>query len=167
MDPKWKPSEHRQIVRWTRWPAHGRARSGHWPVITCCALLLSACVQRAPLASVSGACGHLTARPDLYADCARSVQTRNQLRQEAWARAAAESESRAPTPSFSPDPSVYTLHTQPPPPPSPMPSSGLSDIYAVHRSDIRIGSPDGPIVGQTTRIGSPPPPIVLVPVPGN
>jgi hypothetical protein len=59
-----------------------------------------------------------------------------------------------------PDASVFT------PPAAPPGSSPAPDLYAVQHGDIRLGSPDGPVVGQTTRIGGPPPPsIVLVPVP--
>ena len=58
-----------------------------------------------------------------------------------------------------PDMSVFT------PPAAPPGSSPPPDLYAVQHGDIRLGSPDGPVVGQTTRIGSPPPSIVLVPVP--
>lgn len=66
-----------------------------------------------------------------------------------------------------PNPSDYTLSTQPPsaPTPSPLPDLG----YTVNQGDIRFGSPNGPLVGQTTSIGgpgdSPPPPVVIVPVP--
>lgn len=66
-----------------------------------------------------------------------------------------------------PNPSDYTLSTQPPsaPTPSPLPDLG----YTVNHGDIRLGSPNGPSLGQTTSMGgpgeSPPPTVVIVPAP--
>ena len=63
------------------------------------------------------------------------------------------------TPIFHPDMSVFTTPT------TPGPSAPPPDLYQVQHGDIHLYSPDGPVVGQTTRIGSPPPSVVLVPVP--
>jgi hypothetical protein len=62
-------------------------------------------------------------------------------------------------PIYDPDMSIFT------PPAAPPGSSPPPDLYAVQHGDIRLGSPDGPVIGQTTRIGSPAPSAVLVPVP--
>jgi hypothetical protein len=40
--------------------------------------------------------------------------------------------------------------------------TGLDDLYAVKRGDIRLCSPEGPVVGETTRIGGDPPPTVVL-----
>ena len=94
-------------------------------MVALCGLALcgAACAHRTPSPTVSGACGHLAALPDEYAQCADSVRSANEIREEAWegaTRRNAQAPSQAPT--FTPDPSSYTLHTQAPPPPAPMPT---------------------------------------------
>jgi hypothetical protein len=57
-----------------------------------------------------------------------------------------------------------TTLSQPLSPPPEIGPTGLDDLYAVKRGDIRLHSPDGPVVGETTRIGPTPPSTeVLVP----
>jgi hypothetical protein len=54
--------------------------------------------------------------------------------------------------------------TLPPPPSPPAPSP----LYSVQHGDIRLFSPEGPVIGQTSQIGiggNPPPTAVIVPVP--
>jgi hypothetical protein len=51
-------------------------------------------------------------------------------------------------------------------PPSPPPSNPLPpDLYAVQHSPVTLFSPDGPVIGETSRIGGTAPAIVLVPTP--
>ena len=47
--------------------------------------LLAGCVQRAPLATVEGHCGHLREiAPAQYRQCAQNVAIGNQMRQDSW-----------------------------------------------------------------------------------
>jgi hypothetical protein len=59
------------------------------------------------------------------------------------------------------------IAASPPPMPPANPGLGtqLGDMYAVNHGDIHLGSPSGPVIGQTTRIGSPAPDIVMPPPP--
>jgi hypothetical protein len=51
------------------------------------------------------------------------------------------------------------------PPPAPLPSPPPPDLYAVQRAPVGLFSPEGPTIGQTSRIGGTPPSIVVVPAP--
>ena len=112
-------------------------------MVALCVLVLcgSACVQRAPLQTVSGACGHLTTLPEEYASCADSVRLSNQIREDAWEEATRRNApASVPAPTYTPDPSSYTLHTQAPPPPAPMPT-GPTISYEPSRPLPPSGTP--------------------------
>ena len=115
------------------------------------------------------------AQAQIEADAIYDAPGKREIANQCWADLGLEREMRAGMirdlaataprapatgpPVSHPDMSVFT------PPAAPPGSSPPPDLYAVQHGDIRLGSPDGPVVGQTTRIGSPPPSIVLVPVP--
>jgi hypothetical protein len=87
-------------------------------------------------------------------------QQHGEMRQHLNAATDSSPPTFVPSPRFESDPSLFQPPS--PPPASPPPP----DLYAVQHGDIRLFSPDGPAIGQTTQIGpTPAPTIVLVPVP--
>jgi hypothetical protein len=129
--------------------------------------LAAGCVAAPPKQTAATRCAHVADR-EAHASCVRLNSAFDEMREEREAERNTEALRNAgESLQALGDEMLSRPRTTLSRPPSLLPEigpTGLDDLYAVKHGDIRLHSPDGPVVGETTRIGGDPPPtVVLVP----